>query len=113
MSKNAIKNKERLNEESKDHKYEDNEIFNYENQFIKTTQIGKDTNNDNLYEEQGIKINLSKIEERPTDEEESCLSSIALIGEKRLNTKYGCLKKLLKYRNKLYYYFYRWKKKNK
>ena len=110
MSKNGIKNKERLNEESKDNKYEDNDIFNYENQFIKTTQIGKDTNNDNLYEEQGIKINLSKIEERPTDEEESCISSIAFIGEKRLNRKDECLKKLLKYRNKLYYYFYRWKK---
>jgi hypothetical protein len=112
MSKNRTKKKERVNEESKDHKYDDNEGFNYENQFIKTTQISEGINeNDHQYEEQGIKINLSKIEERPTDEEESILSSIITIKENRLNRKYDCLKKLLKFRNQLYYYFYKWRKK--
>ena len=118
MSKNKTKlkeeRKEERNEESEENESDENDI--YQNQYIKATDIMEDDNyNNQEYEEQGIKINLAKIEERPTDEEESYISSIILTkSNKRLYRKNEInlkLKKILKYRNILYYYFNRWRKK--
>ena len=114
MSKNRKIKDEKI-EESEENESDESENDNYEYQYVKTTQITEDEkNNDQEYEEQGIKINLAKIEERPPDEEESCISSIILSkNNKRLYKKIQNymikLKKILKYKNELYYYFKRWK----
>ena len=87
MSNNKTKLKEERNEESEENESDEND--NYQNQYIKATDIMGDNNyNNQEYKEKGIKINLAKIEERPTDEEESCISSIILTkSNKRLYRK--------------------------
>ena len=112
MSKNIDRFKENNKNKyisMKDDDYEDN----YQNQYLKTTQI-IDQNNQQL-EECGIKINLEKIEERAPEEEESCISSVTFSKERMMkNLKYQkritILKKILKYKNILHYYITKWKK---
>ena len=86
MSKNIDRFKENNKNKyisMKDDDYEDN----YQNQYLKTTQI-IDQNNQQL-EECGIKINLEKIEERAPEEEESCISSVTFSKERMMkNLKY-------------------------
>ena len=117
MSKNIINSKDQ--DDSEDYNSDDNEEYIYQNQYIKVNPM---INQNNYYpqdlEEQGIKINLEKIEERAPEEEESCISSLILSKDikkpkikKEKNSFF--IKKILKYKNKIYYYFNRWKKQLK
>ena len=116
MSKNLDKNKEEKQIEYRTYNSMNEDEINYQNQYLKATQIiGQ---NSPELEECGIKINLEKIEERAPEEEESCISSIPVSKEKIMKTiraekQILKLKQLLKYKNVLYYYFNKWKKKNR
>ena len=85
----------------------------YQDQYLKSTQIDEDKKYED--EEPRIKINLEEIEERAPEEEESCISSLILSKEyqkspKKYVNNILILRKLLKYKNILYYYFMRWKR---
>ena len=114
MSRNQDKNKEEKQIEYVEYNSMNEDEINYQNQYLKATEIiGQ--NNPEL-EECGIKINLEKIEERAPEEEESCICSIPATKERikqsiRTEKQILKLKKLLKYKNILYYYFNKWKKK--
>ena len=104
------------NEDSDEYNSEDNEEYIYQNQYIKTNPMINQNNffQDGL-EEQGIRINLEKIEERAPEEEESCISSLILAkdmtkSKNKIEKNMIKLKKILKYKNILYYYFIKWKK---
>ena len=85
----------------------------YQDQYLKSTQIEENKKYED--EEPRIKINLEEIEERAPEEEESCISSLILSKEyqkspKKYVNNILILRKLLKYKNILYYYFMRWKR---
>ena len=118
MSKSIGRIKEEINdnedEEMEEYDSEENEE-DYKNQYQKTTEIV----DENPYDERDpdqlrIKINLEEIEERAPEEEESCISSIILTKDQKSTSKYVnhilILRKLLKYKNILYYYMARWKR---
>ena len=115
MSRDVNKIKKEINEneeENEEYESEENEEENYQDQYLKTTEIVED----NKYEEEPrIKINLEEIEERAPEEEESCISSVILTKEyqkspKKYINNILILRKLLKYKNILYYYFARWRR---
>ena len=110
MSKNVGKVKYQNNEDNEENSSEGNNSFQeqYRRNALKNEE---DDYNEEEYEEQGIKINFAKIEERPPDEEESCIISAIPKDIKLYQNFILKLKKLLKYKNQLYCYFNHWKKK--
>ena len=54
--------------------------------------------------------NLEEIEERPPNEEESAMTSVAAIGRNPKNQINVALRKIFKYKNTFYCYFTKWKK---
>ena len=112
----------RINEEKNDNEDEEMEEYesdeneeDYKNQYQKTTEIvDENTYDERDPDELRIKINLEEIEERAPEEEESCISSIILTKDQKSTSKYVnnilILRKLLKYKNILYYYMARWKR---
>ena len=110
MSKNVGKVKYQNNEDNDENSSEGNNSFQeqYRRNALKNEE---DDYNEEEYEEQGIKINFAKIEERPPDEEESCIISAIPKDIKLYQNFILKLKKLLKYKNQLYCYFNHWKKK--
>ena len=113
---------DRINEEKNDNEDEEMEEYeseeneeDYKNQYQKTTEIV----DENTYDERDsdqlrIRINLEEIEERAPEEEESCISSVILTKDQKSTSKYVnnilILRKLLKYKNILYYYMARWRR---
>ena len=57
-----------------------------------------------------LKINLEEIEERPPNEEESAMTSVATMGRNPKNQLNVALRKIFKYKNFFYCYFTKWKK---
>jgi len=118
MSNNFARIQKEINdnedEEMEEYESEENEE-DYQNQYQKTTEIVDENTYDEMDPDQvKIKINLEEIEERSPEEEESCISSIILTKDQKSTSKYVnnilILRKLLKYKNILYYYMARWKR---
>ena len=118
MSKSIGRIREEINdyedEEMEEYESEENEE-DYKNQYQKTTEIvDENTYDDRDPDQLRIKINLEEIEERAPEEEESCISSIILTKDQKSTSKYVnnilILRKLLKYKNILYYYMARWRR---
>ena len=106
--------KEEMNvgkEENEEYESDENEE-DYTNQYQKATEIIDEKKYDD--DEPRIKINLEEIEERSPEEEESCISSVILSKEPKSTPKYTnnilILRKLLKHKNILYYYFTKWRR---